>query len=161
MIKKRKIAMNLDEYGICQNQARLYEYVAHKGVDIEWFSENYLRSSFCKRAFDTIYSRFQTADEQECLDFIWPELGSIKYMERDMMFDPDIAYWIGFTYRQLYIETNISSSELVEKIDFATMFRYYPGLHTIDEEMATDIICENKGFEKLEKFQIDKEDNDI
>ena len=60
-------------------------------------------------------------------------------------------------YRQLYIETEIPSAELVEKADFATMCRYYPGLHTIDEEMATDIICENKGLKKLERFQTKEE----
>jgi len=142
-----------DDYEICKNQARLYRYVAIKGFDMEWFSENYLRSSFCKRAFDTIYSRFQTADELECLDFIIPELGIIQYMNDDMMFDPDVAEWIGFTYRQLYIETGIPSSEIVEKVDFATMCRYYPGLHTIDEDMATDIICENFGFSKINSYQ--------
>lgn len=144
-----------DEYGICKTQARLYRYVAQKGFDMEWFSENYLRSSFCKRAFDTTYSRFQTADELECLDFILPELGTIKMLDDAYMFHPDVAEWIGFTYRQLYIETEIPSSELVKKINFATMCRYYPGLHTVDEEMATDIICENKGFEKLERFKED------
>ena len=149
--------MNRDEYGICKNQARLYRFVARKGVDMEWFSENYLRSSFCKRAFDTIYSRFQTADELECLDFIMPELGAPKMMENGYMFEPDVAEWIGFTYRQLYIETEIPSANLVEKADFATMCRYYPGLHTIDEEMATDIICENKGLKKLERFQTKEE----
>ena len=143
-----------DEYEICLNQARLYEYVAKKGFDMQWFSESYLRSSFCRRAFDTIYSRFQTADELECLDFIIPELGTIKMLDDEYMFDSNVAYWVGFTYRQLYIETGVFSSEIVEKVDFATMCRYYPGLHTVDEEMATDIICENKGFEKLEQYKI-------
>lgn len=152
--------MNLDEYGICQNQARLYEYVARKGFDMEWFSEEYLRSSFCKRAFDTVYSRFQTADEQECLDFIIPELKTIKMLDKEYMLDPDVAYWIGFTYRQLYIETEVPSSKLVEKVDFTTMCRYYPGLHTVDEEMATDIICENKGFKKLARFKEESETKD-
>lgn len=37
--------------------------------------------------------------------------------------------------------TQIKSAELVQKITYNVMLRYYPGLHTIDEDMAVDIIC--------------------
>jgi len=141
--------LNYDEYGICEIQAHLFEYVANQGVDIEWFTKAYLCSDFCRRAMDTIYSRFQTADELEHLDFLLPEVGTLQEYEDNTMFDPDVAWWIGFTYRQLYIQTQISSKELYERISFETMCRYYPGLHTVDEEMATDIICENFGLQKV------------
>ena len=136
-------------YNICRTQGEIYERMANNGYDIRIFSEHYLRSDFCRRAFDTIYSRFQYADDLECLDFILPEIGDKCRKTKDFLLSADIAYWIGFTYRQLYVETNIPSSELVEKIPFDVMLRYYPGLHTVDENMATDIICENFQIKKI------------
>lgn len=143
--------LSYDEYGICEIQAKVFEYVAYDCVDMEWFAKAYLCSDFCRRAMDTIYSRFQTADEPEHLDFLIPEIGPLKKYENGEQFNPDTAWWIGFMYRQLYIQTQIPSKELCEKIPFKTMCKYYPGLHTVDEEMATDIICENFGLQKVKR----------
>lgn len=136
------------EYGICRTQSRIYEYIANKGYDIEEFSEKYMRSDWCHRAMDTIYSRFQLADELECLDFIFPEIGMIEKLKESKVFDPDVAAWIGFTYRLLYLRTNISSGNIVEKIPFEVMVKYYPGIHTVDEDVAADIICNDFKMKK-------------
>lgn len=133
-------------YDICMTQARLYRYIANDGKDIKEFSDKYLNSDFCRRAMDCYYSRFQLETELECLDFIYPEIGSISTKDNC---DPDIASWIGFTYRQLAFETNLSSKELVSIIPFDIMAGYYMGMHTVDEEMATDIICKNHKLEKV------------
>lgn len=165
------------DYKICQTQGRIYELIADNGYDVPLFSSLFLQSDFCRRSFDTIYSRFQLADELECMDFIIPEIQDrfpgiksnpiytdggahiaddvpIEYFRKypDTCFSPDVAYWIGFTYRQLYIETGTYSSELAERLSFGAMCRYYPGLHTVDEDMATDIICENFGLVKIQNF---------
>lgn len=39
-------------------------------------------------------------------------------------------------YRYLFISTGIMSAELVQKVTYDVMLVYYPGLHTIDEDMA-------------------------
>lgn len=67
----------------------------------------------------------------------------IYIQNKQGFFDPDVVQWIGFTYRMLYIETKIPSAELCNIVSFDAMCGYYPGLHTLDEEMAIDIICEN------------------
>lgn len=133
------------QHRICETQAELFEYVAKEGYDLKIFAEEYLSSSFCRRAFDTTYSRFLLEDEQGCLDFILPEIGDklTKY-EDNTVYDPAAASWIGFTYRQLYYETGIMSEELIKKVSFEAMERYYPGLHTVDEDMAFDIIAKDK-----------------
>lgn len=64
-----------------------------------------------------------------------------KY-DNDKIFDPDIAEWMGFTYRQLQLETGVKSKELVNKIPFNDMLRLYPGMHTIDELDAAERISE-------------------
>lgn len=64
-----------------------------------------------------------------------------KY-ENGKIFDPDIAEWMGFTYRQLQLETGVKSKELVNRITFNDMLRLYPGMHTIDELDAAERISE-------------------
>ena len=133
------------EYIICKTQGRIYRYIAAHGYDVEAFSDAYLRSDFCRRAMDTIYSRFQWADEEECLDFITQEIDLPK-MDTTSVFDPDVAFWIGFTYRQLYIETNRSSRQLCKDIPFGRMCAMYPGMHTIAEDSVAEIIAEGHGW---------------
>lgn len=136
--------MNGIEYDICDTQGRIYEFAAAMGYECEKFSDAYLRSDFCRRAMDSEYSRFQLEDEQECWDFIFPEIKDAltRYAEGSE-FDGAAAYWIGFTYRQSAIVTGLSSEELSLCITFSAMCRYYPGLHTIDEDEAMNIIIGN------------------
>lgn len=136
------------DYDICQTQQRIYEYMAKNGYDMKVFSDAYLSSDFCRRAMDTIYSRFQLEDVGECSDFFMPEIEHqlIKY-PNNFGCDMDIAGWIGFTYRQLFITTGVHSAELIKIVPFDAMCRYYPGLHTIDEENAVDVIIENHSME--------------
>lgn len=103
------------ELKICQNQGRLYRFVANLGYNMKDFSNAYLASDFCKRAMDTTYSRFQMHDEQEILDFLMPEIQEkCSRMNENEMFNPKVAYWIEFTYRQLYYETELLSKDLVK-----------------------------------------------
>jgi hypothetical protein len=77
------------EYDICETQ----------GYNLEKFLPLYLQSDFCKRAMDTIYSRFPLEDELECWDFIYPEIkNELSIYEDNKTFDRNVAYWIGFTY---------------------------------------------------------------
>lgn len=140
MMRFRRITTS--DYIICQRQGDIYKDMAEQGTDMEWFSNAYLKSDFCKRAFDTIWSRFQWADSRESLDFIIPEISPVKENKQGF-FNPDVAQWIGLTYRMLYIETKIPSAELCDIVSFDAMCGYYPGLHTLDEEMAIDMICED------------------
>ena len=130
-------------YDICMTQSRIYKYVAQCGYDVKKFSDAFLMSDFCRRAFDTIYSRFQLEDVLECMDFIVPEIKDALILNENIIFDEDVAAWIGFVYRQLYIETKVNSATLAVKVSFRTLCNYYPGLHTIDLEDATDIICKD------------------
>lgn len=136
--------MNQIDYHFCKTQQSIYERAAHAGYDMQIFSDAYLSSTFCAEAMDTIYSRFQTNFAKECEDFFMPEISNklIKYSNGDY-FDLDVAAWIGFTYRQLFIETSIPSTELCRIVSFESMCRYYAGLHTISEKQAGEIIRED------------------
>lgn len=132
------------ERDICETQQMIYEHMCNQGYDMKSFSDAYLRSDFCRRAMDTLYSRFQLEFPTECEDFFWPEIkDQVEKMEDGLQFDVDVACWIGYTYRQLYFETQIPSRELVELIPFEVMCQYYPGMHTIDEEEAAELMIKN------------------
>ena len=138
------------DFDICMTQSRIYRYIAQCGYDVKRFSDAFLMSDFCRRAFDTIYSRFQLEDVLECMDFIEPEISKdLLKNQCNIVFDEDVAAWIGFTYRQLYFETKVNSSKLVETVSFGTLCNYYAGLHTIDWEDATDIICKDFCITKI------------
>lgn len=114
------------DYDTCTTQGRIYKYMAKHKYDIQVFSDNYLKCDFCRSAFDTEYSRFQEELANECAAFYMPEIEDnlVKYPDGSC-FDLEEAEWIGFTYRQLYIETGIYSSELADMISFEKMREYY------------------------------------
>lgn len=139
--------MNGIEYDICYTQQRIYEHMASEKYDMRGFSDAYLKCDFCRRAMDTCYSRFQLEDVYECMDFYMPEIGA-SLVKTDGGQNIEAAAWIGFMYRYLFISTGIMSAELVQKVTYDVMLAYYPGLHTIDEDMAIDIICKDFSLER-------------
>lgn len=135
--------MTTDEgimYDICRTQEDIYKWAAARKYDMAAFSNAYLSSDFCRRAMDSEYSRFQLCDPDECMDFIRPEIGTF---ETDLYFDEEVAGWIGWMYRFICFQTGISSKKLNEKVSFNSMCAYYPGLHTVDERMAVEIISKD------------------
>lgn len=136
-------------YDICKNQGKIYESAAEKGLKMELFSDKYLRSNFCNKSFDKIWSLYHFTDAEECLYELREEIGDIDTMDGDMIFSPEAAWWIGFTYKQLQIETEKSSEELAKIVSFDELCLCYPGLHTVDEEYATDMICEKHNLHKV------------
>ena len=137
-------------YDICETQAMLFEYAAKRYV-FDNFVELYMKCDFCRRAMDTEYSRFQLETERECMDFILPEIGEQLVSVETPTISGEVAYWIGFVYRALYIRTEIPSKELIEKVPLSAMYGYYPGLHTVEENMQIDIICEDHKIRQEKK----------
>lgn len=135
--------MTAIEYDICDTQAMIYSYAAEQGYDMQQFSDFYMASNFCSREIDAEYSVMQLADDTICWEHLDPEIGEFltKYPE-GICFDVDAAWWIGFTYRQLAFITGKPSSEIVKKASFRQLLSAYPGLHTVDEEMAGEILME-------------------
>lgn len=131
------------EYAICDVQGDIFEYVANHYIYDTFvaFVPAFLHSDFCKRQWDTRYSRYQMHTPEENLDFIQPELTNIPWTEakeNDQVFNNAAAHWIGFMYRALYIQTGVASAILAEKIPLSHMCAAYPGLHTIAEEDAVE-----------------------
>ena len=146
-----------DEYNICRTQGEIFQLAACQGYDMEMFSQKYLSSDFCGRQFDCRYSRYQYADAEESWDIFWPELADIvPQYNNGLCFSPDIAEWIGFTYRQLWYETYIPSRALVSVIPFNDMRRLYYGYHTLDEDMAADDLMRVYHLDRRKKMELER-----
>ena len=126
---------------ICETQGDIFRCASQWKLDMDIFVPKYMDSQFCLRNMDGIYSYFQMADGEECLDYILKEI-DVPTLSKEK-YQPQIMEWVGFTYRQLAFVLAKKSSEILDKLPLTAMLMYYPGLHTVDEEMAIDIICED------------------
>lgn len=134
------------DYKIGRTQRRLYEYAAKHGYDMEQFSNFFLRSDFCSRAFDVLYSRFQLETPVECMDFILEEAkdqlkeNAVKKADE---WEADIAGFVGMLYRMLYFITPYTSRELCEKVPYSTVKRFYSSFGQETENYIAEDICIN------------------
>ena len=152
-ISSESIQGNIN-YDICENQGNIFEKAAIEGYDMEQFSNYYMKSDFCNNHFDKRWSIYHLADTEECFEELCSEnrfRSIVTKRSGGKICDPDTSWWIGFTYRQLNIETEVASSILSDEIPFNELCACYPGLHTVDEEYATDLICNKHNLIKVEE----------
>lgn len=138
--------MSLDDIHryICKQQQELFEYVQAHNADVIFFAEAFMKSDFCNRSLDKPYSVDQYADIMNWLEFLeWEKITVRAVLQQQRPVSFRVAGWLGFTYRQLQIETGLQSRELWEKVPIDRLIRAWPGLHTVDEDMAAEIIMED------------------
>ena len=124
----------------CRNQQEFFELMTQRGIDMYTFIPDFLNSDFCNRELDADYSVFQWADAEDWLDFLQNEISLTPNPLIKEKIPPKIAGWIGFTYRQIQINTKKNSKEIIRKVPLQNLLNAYAGLHTVDEEMAYEII---------------------
>ena len=125
---------------ICCQQQELFEYAQKQNADIIQFAFDFLNSDFCNRSLDKPYSADQYMDIMNWLEFLEQEDICLSNYNTSDPISNQIAGWLGFTYRQIQIESGLSSSEIIRRVPVDRMILSYPGLHTVDEDMAADII---------------------
>lgn len=134
---------------LCECQGDLFELAADKGYDIRCFSNIFLGSDFCMRAFDSAYSRYQCADAEESLDLLEQETASgLEKASGGRGPGGIIANWTGYIYRVLCQRSGMPSREILKRIPPETVIGSYYGYHTLDEEMAADKLLESAGINK-------------
>ena len=109
-------------YDICDTVGEIYKLAREGHYDLESFSDLFLKSSFCKREFDTFYSCFQM-DEDASMYYIEKEIRT-KLIKNTNDISEDETYWVGFMYRYIHIYAGIDSDKLVDIISFKTMLSY-------------------------------------
>ena len=130
------------EYSICNNQGDAFELAANtlEYNSFLYFVHVFMGSDFCNREIDSVYSAFQMQDGAEWVDFVFGDLDKNPLFQKakDKIFQPETAYWIGCTYRQLAIATKIHSRDLIRIIPPEDMMQLYPGYHVLDPDDALE-----------------------
>ena len=123
---------------ICETQGEIFKYANDLTLDMDVFVPKYMKSRFCDKSMDTVYSPFQFAEAEECLYFILKEIKVPKL--KSPGYDSSIMEWIGYMYRYLYYRLKTTSKEIIISVPFSSMMAYYSELHTMDADTAVDII---------------------
>lgn len=127
---------------ICETQGEIFQCANEMKLDMNIFIPKYMKSEFCKRNMDTIYSHFQMTFPEDSLYFILQEI-DVPILN-EVQYNSTVMEWIGYIYRHLYYALKKDSNVIIDKVPFECMLAYFPGLHTVDENMAVDIIFEDK-----------------
>lgn len=135
---------------ICERHGELFEYIAKKYTYQSFlsFARLFMMSDFCRRAWDAKYSRYQFHDPEENMDFFMKEIDKDSLAEAkdgDEQMNASVAAWIGFAYRSLCIVSKLPSREIYKRLPVEKMIALYPGMHTLDEYMAAEIILQEIG----------------
>ena len=143
--------MDVEERFICEQQQALYKYVQELGADVLEFSDRFLHSRFCNNSLDKPYSVDQFADIGDWIDFLEMEGCSVAAEPfPESQVTAEEAAWLGYTYRQLHFATGLKGVELAEMVPAKRLVIAFPGLHTVDEEMAVEIIIRDFGLQNRE-----------
>lgn len=143
--------MTSDRLIICRNQKEFFEYASDNMLDLYAFIPAFMKSDFCNREIDSFYSVFQYADILEWEDFVKKEIQFVPNPFVKEKIPKKVAGWIGYTYRYIQIESEIPSRDIIEIIPITKLIGAYAGLHTVDEEMAYDIICKDFSLNQIKR----------
>lgn len=133
--------LNQQQFGLCDIQGRLFELARKNGYDCKDFIQRFMNSRTAA-ALDQTYDRLQWAGEEYILEELNEEVGGLK--KAGMTYHNEIMYWSGYTYRYWRYYTGESSKEIYITANAEIMATGYPGLHTLDVEIAIDRLREAK-----------------
>ena len=135
---------------ICESQGDLYKYVSELGYDIPSFSDLYLCSYFCEKAFDVKWTQHHDKFGYENWGYLRKELEQKMTLIKDgeKYFD-ECAYWVGFVYRYLYIETGIPSKKLKDIFPFAFIEKGFYVFCSEDIKVFINFICKKFNVKRI------------
>ena len=131
---------------ICNTQGDIFEHYASlmSSAEFNKFVKFYLESDFCAQEMDASYSWLHLQPALQSADFIDMEIKKkhFVFQKEKKTYNLDVAWWLGFTYRHLALKTKMKSKDLMQKVKMNSLVAAYPGLSTLDDDMAAEIICE-------------------
>lgn len=133
------INLTREKRQLCDIQGRLFELALKKGLDCPSFIEAFMNSKAAV-GLDDVYDRLQWAGEEYILEELDEETGGLK--KAGVIYDREVMYWAGYTYRYWHYYTNESSCEIYKIANAEMMNDCWLGFHTLDVEMAIDDLKE-------------------
>lgn len=133
---------------ICDTQGKIYKLAMQKGYSLSDFSDNYLKSEFCEKEMDAIYSTWQYQDEDVCFEVIEEQIKHSFSQDNYSEYD---VYWVGYMYRYLFYYSAFSSRQLADLISFKKMMLYSIECEDYDYEDAAEYILTHSSEIKVIK----------
>lgn len=130
--------LSMDKRQLCDIQGRLFELALRHGYDCPRFIALFMNSRTA-RALDDVYDRLQWAGEEYILEELADE---VQLPRKGTLYDREVMYWIGYTYRYWHYYTGEMSASIYEIADAERMASSWLGFHTLDVEMAIDDLKE-------------------
>ena len=127
------------ELDIAHNHGALFEYVIKQNYDIITFVNEFMRSEFCRRTWDSEYSVLQLWDACFTISEYLHE-GYVIPKTDTPFEDIDMMFWIGYIYRLCVLRLEISSAKLIDCVPLEMLMNGYYGLHTLDPLRVCDDI---------------------
>lgn len=124
---------------LCDIQGRLFMYSLKQGCASASFVEAFMCGETAA-ALDRPYDRSQWMGEEYLFEEIDDAAGGLPKVG-DML-PEEAMHWMGYTYRYWHFYTGESSREIYGTTDANAMALGYPGLHTLDVEVAIDRLRE-------------------
>jgi len=124
---------------LCDIQGRLFELSGTNNIPSAAFIRSFMTSDVAK-ALDSRYNRAQWMGEEYLLEEL--RSGAKESSASGDVFDSEILYWIGYTYRYWHYYTGESSAKIARQAPAETMRRNYMMFHTMDPSLAIEKLKE-------------------
>lgn len=124
----------------CRMQGKLFQRSAEEGYDSEIFIKTFMRSDIAKH-IDNEFDFLQWAGEEYILEKMEDELKAIL-VKSDKLYNSDVLYWIGYTYRLWHFYTGEKSKDIYKQAPANHMNIVYLMYHTFSCELAIDKLKE-------------------
>ena len=126
---------------LSQMQGALFEMSGREGYDSETFIRVFMHSGIAE-GLDSDFDYSQWAGKEYLMERMQKEYPE-GFSEQGTVFDSETLYWAGYLYRYWHFYTGESSKEIYRQADAETINTMYYGYHTLDIEMAIDLLKEN------------------
>ena len=126
---------------LSQMQGALFEMSGREGYDSETFIRVFMHSRIAE-GLDSDFDYSQWAGKEYLMERMQKEYPE-GFSEQGTVFDSETLYWAGYLYRYWHFYTGESSKEIYRQADAETINTMYYGYHTLDINMAIDLLKEN------------------
>lgn len=126
---------------IADTQGEIYQIAYERGYDMEFFSQVYLNTIFCRCEMDAVYSPYQYEMGEVCFELIDKELkeAGVTIPTDEDREDYD-AFRVGRIYRYLFYELRRPSDQLSKIVDFKYLVLCEKELEDQEAETTAKII---------------------
>ena len=124
----------------CRMQGKLFQRSAEEGFDSENFIKTFMRSDIAKH-IDNEFDFLQWAGEEYILEKMEDELKA-SLVKSDKLYNADVLYWIGYTYRLWHFYTGEKSKDIYKQAPANHMNIVYLMYHTFSCELAIEKLKE-------------------